>query len=155
MEHKIATYRHHITRMHSLPLTQKWKQTEWTSIQLIMQNNNVPQRLIQNLNLRKRNKRGGEQTNKKMDNIHILQPQVRKITNLFKHTNIGISFKSMNTIQQLTKPKLTRNTQEQDKSSIYKLMCNTCQMSYIGQTSYSLKQRYQELVRYIRHNEPQ
>jgi hypothetical protein len=30
MEHKIAIYKHHITRMHSLPLTPKWKQTEWT-----------------------------------------------------------------------------------------------------------------------------
>jgi hypothetical protein len=42
-----------------------WKQTEWTSIQLIMQNNNVPQRLIQNLNLGKRKRGGREQTNKK------------------------------------------------------------------------------------------
>jgi len=44
MEHKIATYRHHITRMHSLPLTLKRKQTEWTLIQLIAQNNNFPQK---------------------------------------------------------------------------------------------------------------
>ena len=43
MEHKIATYRHNITRMHSLPLTPKKKQTEWTLIQLIAQNNNLPQ----------------------------------------------------------------------------------------------------------------
>ena len=27
-------------------------------------------------------------------------------------------------------------------------------MSYIGQTSSSLKQRYQEHIRYIKHNEP-
>jgi hypothetical protein len=40
-------------------------------------------------------------------------------------------------------------------SGIYKLTCNTCQMSYIGQTNRSLKQRYQEHIRYIRHNEPQ
>jgi len=38
MEHKIAMYRHS-TRMHSLPLTPKRKQTEWTLIQLITQNN--------------------------------------------------------------------------------------------------------------------
>jgi len=42
-------------------------------------------------------------------------------TNLFKHTNIGIAFKSTNTLQQLRKPKLTSNTQEKDKSGIYKL----------------------------------
>jgi hypothetical protein len=49
MEHKITAYRHHITRMHSLPLTPKRKQTEWSLIQLIAQNNNFPQQLIQNL----------------------------------------------------------------------------------------------------------
>jgi phosphoribulokinase len=65
------------------------------------------------------------------------------------------SFKSTNTLQQLTKPKLARNTQEQEKSGIYKLTCNTYQMIYIGQASRSLKQRYQEHIRYIRHNEPQ
>jgi len=42
MEHKIAAYRHHITRMHSLPLALKWKQAEWTLIQLIALNNNFP-----------------------------------------------------------------------------------------------------------------
>jgi hypothetical protein len=32
--------------------------------------------------------------------------------------------------------------------------CNTCQTPHIGQTSGSLKERYQEHIRYIRHNEP-
>jgi hypothetical protein len=32
MEHKVATYRHYITRVHSLPLIPKRKQTEWTLI---------------------------------------------------------------------------------------------------------------------------
>ena len=82
-------------------------------------------------------------------------PRIRKITKLFKHTNIGISFKSTNTIQQLTKSKLPSNSQEYDKSGIYKLTCNTCQISYNGQTSSSLKQRYQEQIRYIRHKKPQ
>jgi len=58
-------------------------------------------------------------------------------------------------LQQLTKPKPASNTQEQDTSGIYKLTCNTRQMSYIGQTSRSLKQRYQEHIRCIRYNEPQ
>jgi hypothetical protein len=35
--------------MHSLPLTPKRKQTKWSSIQLIAQNNNFPQNVIQNL----------------------------------------------------------------------------------------------------------
>jgi hypothetical protein len=86
MEHKIATYRHYITRMHSVPLTPKWKQAEWTLIQLIAQNNNFPQKLIQNLNLqiqhtRKKPQPGSNQWKKqaqKMDNLHILQPKNKK-----------------------------------------------------------------------------
>jgi hypothetical protein len=38
-------------------------------------------------------------------------PKIRKITNLFKHANIGIAFKSNNTIRQLTKPKTPTSTQ--------------------------------------------
>jgi len=59
------------------------------------------------------------------------------------------SFKTTNTLQQLTKPKLASNTQEQEKSGIYKLTCNTCQMPYTGQSSRRLKQRYQEHIKYI------
>jgi hypothetical protein len=65
------------------------------------------------------------------------------------------SFKSTNTLQQLTKPKLAGITQEHEKSGVYKLACNTSQMSYTGQTSSRLKQRYQEYIRYVRHIEPQ
>jgi Golgi nucleoside diphosphatase len=58
--------------------------------------------------------------------------------NLFKHTSVGMSFKGTNTLQQLTKPKIDRNIQEQDKSRVFELACNTCQLSYIGQTNHSL-----------------
>jgi hypothetical protein len=57
MEHKIAAYRHRITRIHSLPLTPERKQTEWTLIQLIAQNNNFPQKRIQTLNLQIQHKK--------------------------------------------------------------------------------------------------
>jgi len=119
MENKIATYRHHITRMHSLPWTPKQKQTEWTLIQPIMQNNNFLQQLIQNLNLQIQHKKKPGSTqwnnnnkNNKWTTFTYYSPRIRKITNLFKYTNIGISFKSTNTIQQFTKPKLASNTQE-------------------------------------------
>jgi hypothetical protein len=66
--------------MHSLPLTPKRKQTEWTLIQLIAQNNNFPQKPIQNLSLQiqhtKKNQPRSKQRKKqkqKMDSLHILQ----------------------------------------------------------------------------------
>jgi len=125
------------------------------------QNNNLLQKLIQNLSQQIQCKKtnqdetNGNNKNKNWTTFTYCNPRIRKITNLFKHTNIEIAFKSTNTFQQLTKPKHASNTQELDKSGIYKLTCNTCQMAYIGQTSRSLRQRYQEHVRYIRHNDPQ
>jgi hypothetical protein len=40
---------------------------------------------------------------------------------------------------------------------MYELTCNVCHMSYsyIGQTTRSVKLRYQEHIRYIKSNEPQ
>jgi len=77
-----------------------------------------------------------------MNNLHILQPKNKEIKNLFNHTNIGISFKSANTLQKLTKPRLASNTQEENKRGVYKFICNAYQMSYIGQRNWNLKQRY-------------
>jgi hypothetical protein len=68
---------------------------------------------------------------------------------------VGISFKNTNTLQQLTKPKIDCNVLEKDKSGIYEFLCSTCHTLYIGQVSCSLKQRYQEHIRYTKHNEPQ
>jgi len=97
MKHKIATCRH-VTRMCSLPLTPMRKQTEWTLIQLIVRNKNFLQKLIQNLNLQIQHKKTNqEQTNeKKKTTFTCYSPRIRKITKLFRHTVIGISYKSTN-----------------------------------------------------------
>jgi hypothetical protein len=41
------------------------------------------------------------------------------------------------------------------KSGIYKFTCATHKVSYVGQTSYSRKQRYQDHTRYIKQNDSQ
>ena len=83
-------------------------------------------------------------------------PQIRKITNLFKHTNVKIAFKRNNTISQLTKPaNKTPPTTPYDRSGIYSLTCNTCKQLYVGQTSSSLRVRFQEHTQYIKYNNPQ
>jgi len=78
-------------------------------------------------------------------------PIIRSI----KHTDIKIAFKSTNTLQQLTKPKIHDTTQDHDKSGIYELTCSTCNRVYIGQTSRNLTLRYREHIRYIKNNDPQ
>jgi hypothetical protein len=94
-------------------------------------------------------------TNKKLAVFTYYNPTIRKITNLFKHTDVRIAFRNTNSLSQLTKPKPHTQTQEHSKSGIYALTCNTCKQAYVGQTSRKLKQRYQEHIRYIRNNDPQ
>jgi len=77
---------------------------------------------------------------------------IRRITNLFKDTNIIIAFKTTNTIQQqLSK----ENTNRTNPNGIYKLQCNTCNRVYIGQAGRSINIRYKEHIRYIKYNNPQ
>jgi len=82
-------------------------------------------------------------------------PKVRKITNLFKQTDIKIVFKSMNTIQQQTRPKNHGMTPNHNKIGICKLKCKTCNKVYIGQTSRNLSLRFHKHIRYIKNNDPQ
>ena len=81
-------------------------------------------------------------------------PKVRKITNLFKQTDINIAFKITNTIQQQTRPKNHGMTPDHNKSGIYELKCNTCSKAYIGQTNRNLSPRFREHNRYIKNNDP-
>ena len=53
------------------------------------------------------------------------------------------------------KPNTDNNTPYYNRSGIYKLTCNTCRLAYVGQTSRSVKHRFQEYTRYIRYNNPQ
>jgi hypothetical protein len=94
-------------------------------------------------------KKGGGET------FTFYSPKIRKLTNLFKHANINVTFKNTNTVQQYTKPKTLNKNQDYNMSGIYKLTCNTCKMKYIGQTSRNLNQRYREHIHYVRSNDPQ
>jgi len=94
--------------------------------------------------------------NKKWATFTYHSPKVRKLTNLFQHTNIKIAFKSTNTIQQSIKPKNhPQNIPDYNRSGVYKLTCKTCNISYIGQTSRDLTHRCREHIRYIRNDDPQ
>jgi len=81
-------------------------------------------------------------------------PKIRKITNLFKNTNIGIAFKATTTLQQLLRPTTQIPTSEHERSGTYKITCNTCHKAYVGQTSRNLNLRFQEHVQYIKNNDP-
>ena len=78
-------------------------------------------------------------------------PMIRRITNLFKHTDFNIAFRATNTLQQ----QLSEKQNNTNPSGIYTLKCNTCNKSYVGQSGRSIGIRHKENIKYIRTNNPQ
>ena len=50
-------------------------------------------------------------------------PKIRRITNLFRNTNVGIAFKATTTLKQLLTPTTEAQTSQHEKSGIYKITC--------------------------------
>ena len=159
VEQKTAAYRFHTTRMQSLPLDPSKKQKEYETLQSTARNNNFPQHILQNLNREVHNKINHTQ-NKNEDNKRIWatftyrSPQIRKVTNLFRNTKIGRALKPTATLQQLVRPTTQNPNSDYEKRGIYKITCNTCHKSYVGQTSRTLRLRFQEHTSYIKNNDP-
>jgi hypothetical protein len=82
-------------------------------------------------------------------------PQIRKITNLFRKTNLQIMFHSANTIYSIFRPVSTRTDNEHTRCGIHKLTCSMRKHTYVGQTGRNLRQRYLEHIRYIKNDDPQ
>jgi len=132
-------------RMASLPLTADRKETEWQKILSIAENNQFPLHHKTRLKRYTQHKTHEDKThdkNKKWVIFTFHSPKVRKITHLFKQTDVEITFKSTNTIQQQTRPKNHGMTPDHNNSGIYKMKCKTCNRAYIGQTSHKLSLRF-------------
>jgi len=91
-------------------------------------------------------------TTKKRIKFSYHSPLIRKITNLFKHTNLNIALRATNTIHQQLADKIVKTST--NSSGIYKLKCNTCNNSYVGQSERSVATRHKEHTRYIRTKNP-
>jgi len=72
-------------------------------------------------------------------------PMIRRITNLFKHSDLNIALRATNTLQQQLSEKQTNK----NPSGICKLKCNTCNKAYVGQLGRSIDIRHKEHVMYI------
>jgi hypothetical protein len=79
-------------------------------------------------------------------------PWFRKITNVFKPTNVKIAYVTNTTFNIL---RIENQQNEHDNNGIYELRCNTCKLWYIGQTRRDLKVRHKEHVRYNIYIRPQ
>jgi hypothetical protein len=157
-EHKLAAFNHYINRMLTLPITKQFQQQEWKTIQIIARNNGFPIHIIRNLKKKLEDKKQKQQQQnpltptiqhkKKWVTFTYHSSLIRKITNLFKHSNLRIALRTTNTtFQQLIEKPILNNP-----SGIYKLKCNTCNRAYIGQSGRSIAIRHKEHLRYIRTN---
>lgn len=79
-------------------------------------------------------------------------PQIRIITNLFKHTNTYCVPNHELNIPPFKNRDPKNNVY--DSSGIYGLIWATYHLNYMGQTGRSLKQLYSDHIRYIRCNKP-
>ena len=138
----MAAYRFYIERMLKLPLSHTRQLKEGKTIlliALIATANNFPITVLQKLKWQIQHKITKPPPAKNAESkkwaTFTYSPHIRKITNLFRNTNIKIGYKCSNTLAQLTKPTSNRNIPPHNKSGIYSLTCKTCNLSYVGQTS--------------------
>jgi hypothetical protein len=111
LEHKLVAYRFLIRRMLNIPLNKEQQQKEWKNIQQIACNNNFPSYIVSKLKQKMQQRAIKPQpppattdTDTHWATFTYISPQIGKITNLFKHTNVKIAFECNNTVAQLTKP---------------------------------------------------
>jgi glycine cleavage system regulatory protein len=120
--------------MLTLPITDQSKQEEWKVILTISQNNGFPAHIIHDLKKKLITKTQKHDTTatqqQKWVTFTYHSPLIRKITNLFKQTNLNIALRATNTIHQ----QLTEKSTQKNPRGIYKLKCNTCNNAYIGQS---------------------
>ena len=88
-------------------------------------------------------------SHKKWIKFIYFSPQIQTITNLFKRTNLCITFHATKTIYNFFKMEISTNTNLYDTSGIYGLTSATCHLNYLDQIGQSLKQRYSEHLWYI------
>jgi hypothetical protein len=76
--------------------------------------------------------------------------ETRKITKLFKATEVKIAYRTRNTIENILK--IHPIIDKYEKSGVYEMKCQDCELKYIGQTSRTFHDRYKEHIRAIRSN---
>jgi hypothetical protein len=157
-EHKKVTFTHYINRALMLPITEQARTQEWQNTCNTAQKNGFPKKVIQHIKekdtaklnerTKKESKEQKERTsNKKWVTITYHSPLVRKVTNLFKNTEISRAFKTNNTIYQ----QLGQKIGNKNPSGIYEIKCNTCGLNYVGQSGRPITTRYKH-IRYIQNN---
>jgi hypothetical protein len=150
-EHKIAGTEYLLNRVYNYPITKIAKDTELTTINSILQQNNYNIDIIARLSTNKEKLSiSKKQVKTKWATFTHIGKETRKITKVFQNTTIKIAYRTKNNIQHTLRPKLHRD--KYDNSGIYRIKCLDCPMVYIGQTGRKFNTRYKEHTHDIRHN---
>jgi hypothetical protein len=157
-QHKQAAIRFLYNRLNSYQLTDKEYLHEQNIIHNILFNNGfaITDRKMERRQLQVQRTQPITQpiTQKKWCTFTYVGRETAYITKLFRHTNLKIAYRTVNTLQK----HLLHNTTQQDKyskSGIYKLTCPDCSKVYVGQTGRNFYTRYDEHKRAFRYNTSQ
>jgi hypothetical protein len=150
-EHKIVSINYLTNRLHVYPLTKEAKIRGLETIKNTLHNNKY------NINIdtkqhKKHNTINNDPQHKKSKWAIFTYSgkETRKITNLFRDTEIKIAFRTRNTVQNTIKP--PTQTDKYEKSGICQMKCLDCPLRYIGQTGRAFHTRYKENIQAIRSN---
>ncbi|XP_022902993.2 uncharacterized protein [Onthophagus taurus] len=151
--HKLAAFRSYIDRAFSSSLTPDQIQIELSIIKQIANNNSFPDKIIEDLIKKQQSKNliqiytSRNQQNKEQPityrSINYQGKVCNKIKNIFKKYDILISCKTNNTIGQILNNGKDRIDIPND-NGVYKLECDTCKATYIGETGRALHTRIKE-----------
>jgi len=150
--------------MFNLLLHKNRLENEWQTTLHITKNNHFHAAVIHNLRHSKAQKRTQSPSptlpahlrkNEKMGHFYLHIPKHQEGHKPIQTSRCKNSFQMQNTLTCLVKITNSTRTPPHNKPGIYQLKCNTCNLSYIGQTSRHLKTRYHKHIRYIKNNNPQ
>jgi hypothetical protein len=148
-EHKNAAIRYLYNRLHTYDLSKEAKANELNTILNIMHNKKYPPQTFKstqkekNLNNPNNICSQAQEQEQKWVNFTYVGKETRAITQIFRNTNLKISYKTNNTIESLLKEKQT-HFDKYSASGVYKLICPDCGRAYVGQTGRSFSVKYKE-----------
>lgn len=151
-QHKMAAFNSMLYRMHRLPLSQIEKQKEKTIVFRIALDNGYKLKTIEKLNYKIQQKINNRMTKLELfneqDNNYLYSSFTyigfinQKISNLFKNTNVKITYTSNQTNFNRIKPKAKNIIY--NLNGVYKIECPSCNKFYVGQTGKSLQTRFSQ-----------
>ena len=132
MQHKYAAIRILYNRLDSYNLNQQAYQQELNTIHNILHNNSFPI-IPHRTQTPSQNKQPPNHTKRKWIPFTYVGKETTYITNIFKRTDLRITFSTTNTLANFLTPKLTSHD-KYSQSGVYKLNCPDCHKTYVGQT---------------------